>query len=420
MRVQQRIDGMIGSALTMAASRLAGRLTEMRRQLHQDPELGHQEVRTTARVRAWLENTSIVRFPLVSPTGLVGDLIGQSDGPVVALRADLDGLPVEEGNTAAAAAGYRSREAGRMHACGHDFHTAALVGAALLLDDMRDRLHGRVRLIFQPGEEGGTGALAMIREGVLAAPAVDMIFALHSFPGLEAGQVGVSGGPLMAAADAFDITVRGEGGHAGLPHWTRDPIVAAAAIISALQTIVSRKTDPFSTAVVTLGVVQGGTDRNVIPGEVTLAGTIRSFDAGIRARLHQQIDHLVLSVADGYGVQASVSIRPEGGPVVNDDSAAAIVRDAARAVLGAECVVPAEPVMAGEDFAYYLEHVPGCMFWLGTASRDDRFTRRPWHHPAYDTDESALPAAAAVLAETALRALEHLREGSPARAQDPH
>jgi N-acetylcysteine deacetylase len=387
-------------------------LRAIRRELHQCPEPSQREYQTTARVRAWLADLGVEPLQLALESGLVADIVGDRSGPVVALRADLDALPVQEGDTPAARAGFASRTAGWMHACGHDFHTTALVGAAQLLCARREQLPGRVRLIFQPAEEDATGALAIIRAGALADPEVSMIFALHSFPGLGAGEVGVTSGPLMAASDSLDLTVRGLGGHAGLPHRARDPIVATSALIAALQTAVSRATDPFATAVISLGTIEGGTDRNVIPSTVVARGTVRTFAPGVRTRTHDEIRRLAQGIAHAHSVEVSVHIAHEGDPVVNAPVAAALVRAAATYTLGAQAVRDAQQVMAGEDFAHYLAHVPGCMFWLGTAAGQTAGEAPAWHHPDYDTDESALPGAAAVLAETAIRALESLNGGA--------
>lgn len=398
---------------------LAQWLQDVRRDLHRHPELSDAEFRTTSRIQTWLAEAGIPMLDLGLKTGVVAEVTGDPEGPIVALRADIDALPIEEADNPVSRAGHGSREPGKMHACGHDFHTAVLLGAARLLSELRPQLPGRVRLLFQPAEEAGTGAAAMLRAGALAAPETRMIFGFHNFPELPVGRVGVSAGPLMAAADALDITLTGKGGHGALPHLTADPIIAAGAVITCLQTLISRRTDPLAAAVVSLGIVHGGTERNVIPQEVLLQGTIRSYDPGVRLHLLRELPALVTSVSAGYGVEARVQVTPEVPAVVNDPSAAAIVAEAVRAVLGPDQVVPARRLMAGEDFALYLQQVSGCMIWVGTGNPEAGIVHA-WHHPAFDVDESALPGTAAVLAQAAYQALHQLTEGGLPREEDPH
>lgn len=377
---------------------LEEKLVGIRRELHRNPELSLEEYETTAAIRRWLEEADIRVVDYGLRTGLVAEVGGQLPGPVVAVRADIDALPIQEETGLP----FASRTPGRMHACGHDFHTAAAIGAALLLKARESELRGTVRLLFQPAEEKAKGAQQLIAAGALEG--VGAVFGMHNKPGLPVGTVGIKEGPLMAAADGFVVEVAGQGSHAAVPEAGVDPIVAAAHIVTALQTIVSRNVGPLQSAVISVTKLHGGTAWNVIPDKAVLDGTIRTFDERVREQVLRRFREVVEGVAAACGTTAEIRWIQGPPPVTNDASLVPIARRAA-ADAGLRAVVPT-PSLAGEDFAFYQREVPGLFVFMGTSGE------REWHHPAFDIDERALLPSArffAGLAETAL--LELAAEG---------
>lgn len=385
----------------LSAASLAGRLTEIRRELHRYPELSHEEFETTARIKRWLEadGIRIAGYPL--RTGVVAEVGGLHGGPVVALRADIDALPIQEETGLP----FASTIPGRMHACGHDFHTAALLGAASLLKQREDELQGTVRLLFQPAEEKASGARKVVESGALDG--VRAVFGLHNKPDLPVGEIGIKGGPLMAAADGFTVEVAGEGTHAAVPEAGIDPIVIASHIVTALQSIVSRSIGALDSAVVSVTKLHSGTVWNVIPEKAVLEGTTRSFDPGVRSRVRARFGQIVDGVAAAYGAKASTR-WVEGPPPVHNDEALAELAWSEAEQLGLLPVVPI-PSPAGEDFSVYQQHVPGLFVFFGTAGPHE------WHHPAFDLDERALPIAADFLAGVAGRAISKFIAGANQR-----
>jgi amidohydrolase len=369
----------------------------LRRELHQHPELAYAETRTAARVAALLEKAGLDVRTGVGGTGVVGSTRGHS-GPAVLLRADMDGLPIQEDSSAP----YASRVPGQMHACGHDGHVAMAATAARAL--IGRGLAGTVRVLFQPAEEGEGGAQAVIRDGGLEG--VDVVMGVHLWNELPVGTIGVKSGPLMAAVDRLRIVVHGRGGHGGKPHRAADPIVAAAQVVMALQTIVSREVSPVEPAVVTIGAFHGGKAFNVIPDEVVLTGTIRTFDAALRRTMPERIARVAGGVAPGLQCRAEVEVKEGNPPVLNDPGIAEIARRAAERVVGADKVVRPEPTMGGEDMAVYFERVPGCFVFVGS-SNAARGLDQPHHSPRFDFDEDALAIGCEFLlaaAEEAIRA----------------
>lgn len=372
--------------------RLAALLPELvalRRDLHAHPELGFQERRTAAIAADWLRALPRMRVRTgVAGTGVIATLDGPREGPCLALRADMDALPMDD----TCGRPHASRHPGATHACGHDGNVACLLGAARLLaaDAAEGRLRGTVRFIFQPAEEGGGGARPMIEQGALDDPAPAAIFALHAWPQLPLGAVGVCSGPAMASTDAIDMVVRGRGAHAATPHMGADPVVAAAHVVVALQAVVSRLTDPLDPAVVTIGRVAGGEARNVIPGRVALEGTLRALTETQRAAARAAVRQVAVQTAAAFGCTAEVELR-EGYPVtVNDPAAAAFFAAVARRELGAAQVrADLPPGMGGEDFAFYLQRVPGALWRLGVAPTDGS-PALPLHNPAFDFPDEAL------------------------------
>lgn len=367
-------------------------LVAIRRDLHRHPELAFAEHRTAAVVEDHLRKLGLSPQRLAG-TGVIADIAGRGAGPTVALRADMDALPIEE----ASGVPFASEAPGKMHACGHDAHTTMLLGAAERLVARRQGLNGTVRLLFQPAEEVGLGAKAMIEAGALEG--VSSVYGLHNAPWLPVGTAAVRPGPLLAGAARFDIAVSGVGGHAAMPHTTADPVVAGAAIVSALQTIVSRNVDPLQSAVITIGRFHAGHAHNVIPDRAELTGTLRYFAPELAERLPALIRQRAEQLAAAYGCTATVAVTDRIPVVWNEERTAAVAEVALTGVLGKERVLPMDPVMGSEDFAAYQEHVPGTFFWVGSGG--------PYglHHPSFTLDEGCLPVGADLLAAVAEAAL---------------
>jgi amidohydrolase len=371
---------------------LRAEMITLRRDLHQHPELAYAETRTAARVAAFLEGSGLEVRRGVGGTGLLATAEG-GRGRTVLLRVDLDALPIQEQTGAP----YASLTPGLMHACGHDGHTAMGAAAARILG--RRRPQGSVRVLFQPAEEGEGGAQAVVADGALAG--VDLVLGVHLWNELPVGTLGVKPGALMAAVDRLKIVIRGRGGHGGQPHRAADPVVAAAHVVTALQTIVSREVSPLQSAVVTLGSIHGGQAFNVIPDEVTLLGTLRTFDADLRRSLPDRIRRIAGGIAEGLNCRAEVEVKAGNPAVVNDPRVAEIARRAAVRVVGEAGVVEPEPTMGGEDMAVYFAHAPGCFVFVGSAN-PEKGLDQPHHSPRFDFDEEAL----AIGCEFLLRAAE--------------
>jgi amidohydrolase len=377
-------------------------MVEIRRDLHQHPELGLEEHRTASRVQALLDELGIEHRDGVAVTGVVGLIRGAAPGPVVALRADLDALPLQDGKEHAP---YRSRVPGRMHACGHDVHTAVLLGAARLLAARRSELSGTVKLLFQPAEETVGGARMMVEEGALDDPPVDAIFGLHADPTLPAGSVAVRYGQRNAASDDLRIVVHGRSSHGAVPSDGVDAIVVAAQVVSALQTVVSRNVDPRDSAVVTLGTIRGGTQANILAREVELVGTVRTLDPAVRRRVIERVRATAEGVATALGARAEVETRPSYDPVINHDPMVDLVRANAERLLGAGHVaVMPRPSMGVEDFGFFLTRAPGAFWSLGVRN-EARGIVHPLHHELFDADEEALAVGAAMQVANVLTVL---------------
>ena len=381
-----------------SAAAIEGELVALRRKLHAYPELSFEEERTSAAVAEWLDSLGMdaVRRG-VGGHGIVAELSGARPGPRIALRADMDALPIREETGLP----YASQVPGIMHACGHDAHTAMLCGAARLLADRRDRLSGSVRFLFQSAEEINAGAKAMIGQGALDG--VDEIYGLHNLPTLPAGQAGTRFGALMGSVDQFELTVTGRGGHGALPEQCVDPVVAASAIVMALQTAVSRELSPFSPAVVTVGSVHGGASYNVIPERVELAGTVRTFSADVQEQMPERLRRLIERTAEAYRCETELRYTRHVPVLVNDDACVRHAEATIDAVLGRANRIEAPPVLAGEDFSVYLQRVPGCFFWLGSGPKTEVERAYGLHHPRYTMNEDCLAEGAAVLAAIAIR-----------------
>ena len=381
------------AAQALQVSAFTERLIEIRRHLHRHPELSGEEYETTEYITSLLKQAGVKIIDYGLKTGVIAEIGGLQDGPVIALRADIDALPIQEETGLA----YASLHPGRMHACGHDFHTAALLGAAYQLKERESSLKGTVRLLFQPAEEKAKGAQQIIAAGALEN--IRAVIGMHNKPDLPVGTIGITAGPLMAAADGFIVEIRGAGSHAAVPEAGIDPIVAASHIVTALQSVISRNVSSLSSAVISVTQIHSGNSWNIIPETAVLEGTIRTFDEAVRVKVLERFEEVVTGVAAALG--AGASVRWIGGPppVINDALLARLGGDTA-ASLGYTSVKPA-PSPAGEDFAFYQKAVPGLFVFTGTAGS------REWHHPAFELDEAALPVGAGFYSDLAVRVLEH-------------
>jgi amidohydrolase len=380
--------------LRQRAEEIVSWLVEIRRDLHMHPEIRYEEVRTAGKVAEHLAEMGVEHRTGVGKTGVVALIRGKSDGPTVALRADMDALPIQEQNDVA----YKSTVDGKMHACSHETHVTMLLGVArMLAEDPPPK--GNVKLLFQPAEEGGAGANAMIDDGALDDPKVDAIFAQHVYPDLAVGQIGLVYGTAWASTNAVDIEIRGQGTHAARPQLGRDPIVAAAHLIQSLQTIVSRRVDPLQGGVVTIGKIEAGTVRNVIPETAHLMGTVRALTEESRKLIIGEVERVAGGVAEAFDVEVECRWGAGYPVTVNHDREVDLVRGVASGILGTDNVLIQGPSMGGEDFSYYLQCIPGAIYRLGCRGRE--LGGRPLHSPRFDVDESVLPIGAALLASIA-------------------
>jgi hippurate hydrolase len=380
---------------------LSSELIALRRAIHQHPELAFNEKQTAARLTASLERLGVPEIKRAGDTGLVARVPGHDrTAPAVAVRGDIDALPITEATGLA----FASANPGVMHACGHDVHATWAVGAAALL--MATPARGDVLVVLQPAEETGSGALTILDSGLLDHARA--IFAGHVDRRFEVGQVVADEGPLAASADTFEIELSGEGAHAARPHESRDPIVAAAAVISALQTIVARRLNPATPGVVTIGTINAGTAPNVIPDRAVLTGTVRAVEPRSRSLMLEEVSRVATSVASGFGVEARVVLHRGTPPIVNPSEATRWARRAVVSILGEEAVVPLGSLnLAGEDFAHYMERMPGCFLRIG--AREPGGQVIPAHAPNFYPAEESLFVGASVLAECARVASSQLR-----------
>ena len=368
---------------------LQPQLVEWRRQIHQKPELGFQEKITAEFISQKLQNWGIEHQVGIAQTGIVAIIKGEKSthGKVLAIRADMDALPIQELNEVP----YCSQREGIMHACGHDGHTAIALGTAYYLHQHRQELNGTVKIIFQPAEEGPGGAKPMIAAGVLNNPNVDAIIGLHLWNNLPLGTVGVRPGALMAAVELFRCTIFGKGGHGAIPHQTVDSLVVAAQIVSALQTIVSRNINPLDSAVVTVGELHAGTAVNVIADTAKMGGTVRYFNPDLAGFFKERIEKIIAGICQSHGANYDLDYIHLYPPVINDAEIAALVRSVAQEVIEIPIGVFSEcQTMGGEDMSFFLQEVPGCYFFLGSANAEKKLDY-PHHHPRFDFDETALP-----------------------------
>ncbi len=394
--------------LRRAAERHKDRMIAIRRDIHAHPELSFQEVRTMQVVAEQLAQLGLPVRTGVGRTGAVALLTGARPGKTAALRADIDALPFAEQTGLA----FASQTPGVAHLCGHDAHAAMLVGAAHVLSELRDELAGNVKFLVEPAEEtanasGQFGAQLMLADGALADPAVDAIFALHVFPEYPTGTIALRAGSIMAGHARFDLAIVGREAHAATPHLGIDAITVAAQVINALQSLALRLVPPGDTFALNVGTIRGGSAYNLLAGRVEMVGSVRTADEALRARLGDILEGVVKGIAEAAGAGYELSFRPYTFPAtVNDPALAALVRRTVEAMLGPAAVVWMDrPRLTGETFCYYLDHVPGAYFILGTGN-EAKGTTYSSHHPRFDIDEDALPIGAAVLAGAVLAFLE--------------
>jgi amidohydrolase len=386
--------------INQKAEELFPQLVAWRRDFHAHPELGFQEVRTAGIVAEHLHDLGLEVSTGIGKTGVVAMVEGDQmadDAPTVMLRFDMDALPILEETGLP----FASQNPGVMHACGHDGHTAIGMGVARLLAEQRSDLKGRVKLIFQPAEEGGGGAMAMINDGVLDSPTPEAAFALHLWSRLPFNQVVVQPGPVWAAADMFEMGIHGKGGHGATPHDTIDATLVAAQVVVALQSIVARNVSPTDTAVVTVGSLHSGSAGNIISEQATLKGTVRSFDPAVRDLLHRRIDEIAAGVCQAFGATYEFSV-PGGCPtVINTPEGAALMQQVAETVVGSDQITQIAPMMVGEDMSEFLNRAPGCFVLVGAASPETGLFS-PHHSPTFDFDERMMPTGVALLANAAI------------------
>jgi amidohydrolase len=384
--------------LKRRADELEPRLVAWRRHLHQNPELGFELPRTSAFVVAELERLDLEVHTGLADTGVAAVLRAPTpEGPAVLLRADMDALPIQE----VEGREYGSKVPDRMHACGHDGHTSMLLGAATLLSADRDALKRDVVFCFQPAEEGGGGGQRMVEDGVLELVETGSVYGLHLWSLTEVGKVEVKPGPFMAAVDEFEARIVGRGGHGAMPQDNVDPIVAASQAVLGLQSIVSRNVDPMDSAVVTVGSFRGGSAPNIIPDDVRLLGTMRSFKEATRELLRRRVREVLEAAARGAGCELEFELVCGYPPVINDVRAAELARLAAEQVFGEDNVIEPSPLACAEDFSYYLQERPGVFVFVGAGNREKGITA-PHHSANFDIDEAALPRGVELLARLAL------------------
>ena len=376
------------------AEKYKEQVIDWRREFHENPELSWEEIRTAERVREELVNMNI-EVKRVAKTGVLGILKGDKPGKTVALRADMDALPIKEANDIS----YKSKNEGVMHACGHDGHTAMLLGAAKILSLMKDEIEGTIIFIFQPAEEMGQGAAKMIEEGALEG--VDAILGIHLWADLASGKVSLEPGPRMASTDRFKIAIRGKGGHGSMPHQGVDAIVAASAVVMNLQSIVSREINPLEPVVVSIGKFNGGERYNIISEEVLMEGTTRCFNSQVRDKFPTIIKRMVEETTNAYRAKGELEYIFGHPSVINDPRISQIASRAVTDNFGEESVVKIEKVTGGEDFSFYLQKVPGVMAFVG-ARNESKGAMFPHHHKKFNIDEDALVVGTTLYSQFAL------------------
>ena len=380
-------------------------LSETRRTIHMNPELGYEEHETSRLIVENLESFGLDVHAGIAETGVVGLLETGRPGPTIGIRADMDALSIDESNEVP----YKSRRPGKMHACGHDAHVSMLLGAARLLSENKSLLEGlggNVKFIFQPAEEGKAGGKRMVEEGVLEEPRVDLLIAAHVWPDMPVGHIGTRSGPALAAGDKLLIHVRGESSHAAYPHQSKDALVAACHLVTALQSIVSRNVGPFESGVLSITTFEAGVAVNIVPRDVKIQGTIRTHDPKVRAKMGERVRAVARGVAEAFDVRIDLEITPGYPVLVNHKAATELIENAGIQVLGAENVKEMPLSMGAEDFSYMAEKRPGALFRVGVSNHEKGFVHG-LHSDLFDLDENALPVGVSVFAQAVVAFLEN-------------
>ena len=394
------------SKIIFEAKEIQSWIVEKRRTIHRHPELMYEEFETSKLVQKTLSDLDITFEKDIAITGVVG-IVGNGKGPCIALRADMDALPIHEETDI----DFKSKIDGKMHACGHDCHTAMLLGAARLLKENEEEINGTIKLIFQPAEEGGAGGKMMRDQGVLQNPKVEQIYALHVAGTMPMGTLASREGTLLAGTSTVKIIVKGNGGHAAAPHHTIDPVVTGSKIIVELQTIISRELSPLESGVISITMTKAGNACNVIPSTMELEGTIRSLTLEGILKLQTRVKEVAESIAIANRCKAEVTFPGNDyPPTINDAECWNLGKSAAIEILGDAQVAEMGPIMGGEDFAYYTQEIPGCFSFLGVGNTEIDAVYDV-HHPMFKVDEEALPLGVAIHVNSALKALKSLREG---------
>lgn len=375
------------------------RLIEIRRHLHMNPEISNKEFETTERLNEWLDEFGISQIPTDLKTGTAARVVGKQQGPTIALRADIDALPIQEESNLP----FRSKVDGVSHMCGHDVHTTIALGAAIILQELSEILPGNVRILFQPAEETEGGAVSLIEAGLLKG--VKSIIGLHNSPDIPTGTMGIKAGFFMASVDDFTLTIKGKGGHAALPERTIDPIVIGSAVVSQLQTIVSRNVSSKESAVVSIGSFQAGATNNVIPDRAILKGTVRTSNEEVRQNIYEIFTKVVTNTVTGLGGEVEIDYKFLIPAVVNDVRVTEIARSASISVVGEANTFLADSTMGGEDFSYYQKEVPGCYVWLGSRNEEKGITH-DLHHPKFMVDEDAIKIGVKWMVQAAFQLLQ--------------
>ncbi|MCG1020326.1 M20 metallopeptidase family protein [Sutcliffiella horikoshii] len=395
------------SSLPVIDERLLEQLINFRRNLHEFPEVSGEEYDTSQKIQDQLTQYGIPFRAGYAKTGVLGIIKGGKPGPTVALRADIDALPITEKTNLT----FSSKKEGKMHACGHDAHTTMLLGAGILLNERKDELSGTVLLIFQPAEEASPkgGAQPMMDEGVFAEFEPDVIFGQHVWPDLPVGQIGIRDKEMMGATDRFKVVIKGAGGHASMPHQTNDAIIAANHVVTMLQTIVSRNINPIDAAVVTIGRIEGGYRYNVIADSVSLEGSIRTYKKQVKEVVKKRFYEVVENASKAMGATAQIDYIDGYEATINTPEWAEVVRGCAQQALDSNTATPnVDPSLGGEDFSRFLHKYPGAFFWLGSAI-EGRDIQKPLHDPNFEFNEKALPIGVKMLVDVTEKALEKLQ-----------